>query len=119
MFLFLTSAPIATGLLVVLAGVSAPFIIQAIKKARTLTGRWPIVVSATVSIILGFIVFGMAWFTGEATSWRDAIGLAPWIFSEANLLYHLGLPVDLKTSPLPIELDKTLEQKKETGHDLI
>jgi len=91
--LFVASAPIATALLAGVAGFIAPFIVGLLRKATNLTGRWAMVLTVTVCTVLAALVALVAYFTGELTTWTDLVSLIPWIFTEATILYHLGLPV--------------------------
>lgn len=91
-------APIATSILTAIAGLLAPIITGFLKRATAATGGWAAFLTALVCAGLALLVGFVAFYTGEIKTWIDVVKLAPWIFTEATLLYHLGLPTP---SPSP------------------
>jgi hypothetical protein len=85
-------APIATILLTTLAGALTAPITQMLKNTIVWEGRKALLLTVAVSIALGLFVGGIAYYTGEARSFADFINIAPWVFSEATILYKMVKP---------------------------
>ena len=85
-----TGAPLATLVVTLAAGVLTPFITQLLKtKVVTASGRAALFITVGVSVALSI---ASAYITGEAHSWSSLFTLAPWIFSQATILYRLWYP---------------------------
>lgn len=95
-----TQAPLAAVMIVGVAGALTPFVTQLTKKAFDISGRYALILTVGVSVV---VAVACAFITGEAKNFKGLIGLAPWIFAEATILYRLWYPSAASTGNIVIQ----------------